>query len=213
MVTGERLVLMPERAVFWPETSTVLVADLHFGKAAFFRSKGFAVPAGTTADTLQRLGRVLEVTGAQRLIILGDILHARQEAQTGFQDQVSRWRDQYPVEMWLVRGNHDRNAGDPPANWRIEVLEEPYRSGPFALCHVPSPVAGAYTLAGHLHPVVRLEGMGRDRQTLPCFWMGTAVGVLPAFGSFTGSAIVQPERGDQVFVLAEANVVPVKTRR
>jgi uncharacterized protein len=33
--------------------------------------------------------------------------------------------------------------------------------------------------------------------------------VLPAFGAFTGSAVVRPSAGDQVFVIAEEEVLKV----
>jgi len=103
-----------------------------------------------------------------------------------------------------VRGNHDRHAGDPPPDWRLHCVDEPWRVGPWALVHHPAPVAGAYVLAGHLHPAVRLGGRGaraQDRLRLPCFHFGPAVGVLPAFGAFTGQHVVRPAPGDRVFVV------------
>ena len=47
---GERLHLLPERAVWWPAAGLLLVADVHLGKAATFRRLGQPVPAGTTAQ-------------------------------------------------------------------------------------------------------------------------------------------------------------------
>jgi uncharacterized protein len=44
---------------------------------------------------------------------------------------------------------------------------------------------------------------------LACFWFGPEVGVLPAFGSFTGSTAVSPAAGDEVFALAGEQVVAV----
>ena len=43
-------------------------------------------------------------------------------------------------------------------------------------------------LAGHWHPCASLGGRAHDRLRLPCFWLGAerTVGVLPAFGGFTG---------------------------
>jgi metallophosphoesterase superfamily enzyme len=55
---------------------------------------------------------------------------------------------------------------------------------------------------------VRLSDEG-ETVTLPCFWLGKRHGVLPAFGAFTGSAVVRPSRGDQVFVIAEQEVLRV----
>ena len=37
-------------------------------------------------------------------------------------------------------------------------------------------------VCGHVHPVIRLEGMGR----WPLFWLGERQTVLPAFSAFTG---------------------------
>ena len=48
-----------------------------------------------------------------------------------------------------------------------------------------------------------------DSVRLPCFWFGSRYGVLPAFGAFTGTADVLPRRGDQVFVIAEKEVLKV----
>ncbi len=50
---------------------------------------------------------------------------------------------------------------------------------------------------------------GRQRLKLPGFWFGPRVGVLPAFGEFTGGAVVTPRPGDRVFVVAGDQVVPV----
>jgi len=39
--------------------------------------------------------------------------------------------------------------------------------------------------------------------------MGPETGVLPAFGEFTGNHIIQPKKGDQVFVIAENRIVKI----
>ena len=68
---------------------------------------------------------------------------------------------------------------------------------------------GGYALAGHIHPAVRLSERGGQSLRLPCFWFGPRVGVLPSFGAFTGSAVVRPRAGDQVFVVADDQVIRV----
>ena len=101
-----------------------------------------------------------------------------------------------------VRGNHDDHAGDPPAALGLQVLDGPLRLGPWALQHQPEAVPGAYALAGHLHPGVLLRGRGRQRLRLPCFHFGPQVGVLPAFGGFTGLHLLAHGPSDQVFAVA-----------
>ena len=54
-IAGEHVSLMAEHALYWPRSSTLLVADAHFGKAATFRAGGIFVPRGTTTNALTRL--------------------------------------------------------------------------------------------------------------------------------------------------------------
>ncbi|HEX6695083.1 MAG TPA: metallophosphoesterase, partial [Longimicrobiales bacterium] len=114
VVAGERLLLCPELAVYRATERTLYVADTHFGKSATFRSEGLPVPHGTTADAVARLDALRARLDVQRLIILGDFLHAAQGRTPGTLDALRDWRSRWAdVEMTLVRGNHDRHAGDP----------------------------------------------------------------------------------------------------
>jgi hypothetical protein len=70
---------------------------------------------------------------------------------------------------------------------------------PFALSHHPARSPGHYVLAGHLHPALRIEA-GGDRLRLPCFAFGPAVGLLPAFGAFTGQMNIAPDPDMRCFV-------------
>lgn len=211
-VRGEELVLLPERAAWWPRTSTLLIADPHFGKAATFRSAGVPVPGGTTAGTLSRVDQALARTGASRLVFLGDFLHAREGRAVATLGALGSWREDHEgLDVVLVRGNHDRRAGDPPAELRIRCVDAPMIDAPFAFVHHPGAVPDAYAIAGHIHPAVTMIGAGRQRERLPCFWFGASCAVLPAFGEFTGLADVEPVAGDQVFVIAGDTVRPVAT--
>jgi DNA ligase-associated metallophosphoesterase len=209
-VAGEKLVLLPERAMFWPARRMLFVADFHLGKAASFRRAGIALPAGTTAENVQRLGRAIDRTAAGHVVFLGDFLHSRQGRTATTLEGFGRWRAARAcVEMTLVRGNHDVKAGDPPAEWAMRCVEPGVTAGPFVLRHEPGASRSGYALAGHIHPAVRLGAAGETPLRLPCFWFGARHGVLPAFGAFTGHADVRPKRGDQVFVIAEDEVLKV----
>ncbi|MDQ6639386.1 MAG: hypothetical protein M3Z15_06930, partial [Pseudomonadota bacterium] len=82
----------------------------------------------------------------------------------------------------------------------------------FALCHYARARRGAYVLAGHLHPCVSLGGRAFDHLRLPCFWLGDEVGVLPAFGAFTGMHPIQAGTSDRVFPIAEGAVAAMRSR-
>ncbi len=209
-IRGERLVLLPERAAFWERGGALLVADAHWGKAAAFRAGGIPVPGGTTADGLARLDAALERTGATRIVWLGDYLHARESRAPATLDALAAWHRLHPhIEQTLVRGNHDRRAGDPPPELGVACVDPPVVEPPFVWEHHPGTHDAGYVVAGHIHPAVALFGRGRQRERLPCFWFGARGAVFPSFGDFTGAATVEPAPGDRVFVVAGDAVVRV----
>jgi DNA ligase-associated metallophosphoesterase len=207
-IAGQAVLLHPSGAMLLQDSRCLLVADAHFGKAVSFRTWGMPVPRGTTSATLERLSEVLRETGAQRLVFLGDFLHSRRAHAPATLAALAAWRVEHAaLPITLVRGNHDSRAGDPPTGLNIDVVDEPLRIGPWALCHHPHSVEGAYVLAGHWHPCIRLHGPARQSLRLPCFWFGDpatrGIGVLPAFGSFTGMHPIQRSARDRVFAVAE----------
>jgi len=206
-IGGAALVLLAERAVFLPDQGALLVADVHVGKAASFRGLGVPVPRGTTHGTLARLSAALAASGATRLIVLGDFVHSVRSFAPHTREALSTWRAVHAaLPITLLRGNHDTRAGDPPADLRFEVIDPPLRCGPWLLAHEPEPMAEGYVLAGHVHPCVTVGARGVDSLRLPCFHFGARVGVLPAFGEFTGSHALPRHPGDRVFAIAEPGV-------
>ncbi len=209
-LAGERLTLLPERAVFWPRRATLLIADTHWGKAAAMRAAAIPIPGGTTGESLRRLSQVLERTRAARLVLLGDCIHARQGRAEGTLAEIVAWRNAHAtLTVDLIRGNHDHRAGDPPPEFRFRCLDAPSLDAPFVYRHFPHPSEEGYTLAGHLHPAIRLRGHGAQRATLPCFWFRERVGVLPAFGPLTGTAKITPAPGDRVCPIAGDEVLEI----
>ncbi len=211
-VNGEPLRLLPERAIYWERTDTVFIADLHLGKATTFLARGVPLPNGHTAADLQRLSDVLDRTNAEKLIILGDLVHAKQGYTPRLTETVARWRERQAVNVTLVRGNHDRHAGDPPLEWKIRCIDGPTPGPNFVLQHEPFPPRNpnAYVLSGHLHPGVRLQGRGKQSLKVACYWFGERVGVLPAFGSFTGTAGIYAAQTDRVFAVTASAVIRVQ---
>lgn len=160
-----------------------------------------------------RLDELLAHTGAQELVFLGDLLHGPWSQEAQALTELKQWRCRHPaLEVHLVRGNHDRHAGDPPAQLDIRVHAGPLRRGPWALVHEPEEVPGAYALAGHLHPGVMLRARSGPGLRLPCFRMSPHTGVLPAFGAFTGLQVSPPISEDRIYAILEDEglVVPLQ---
>ena len=210
-LAGEPVRLLAERALYWEREHALVVADLHWGKAATFRAAGIPLPPGATADDLARLDRALARTGARRLILLGDLFHAREGRRAAATlATVGAWRATHPaLDVLLVRGNHDRRAGDPPADLGVIVVDAPHHLRPFALLHEPAASSEGYTLAGHLHPGFVMSGPARQRERLACFVIGARGAILPAFGSFTGTLAMSARPDDRVYVIAGDSVISV----
>ena len=200
LVAGEMLLLLAQKALYWPARKTLIVADIHFGKAASFRAQGIPVPRGTTSQNLLALDALMAAHQVEHIIFLGDFLHARAAHAPATLERMLAWRRQHPgLALTLVRGNHDRHAGDPAASLGIEMVDEPYTLAPFSFCHHPDLDTPAYALAGHIHPVFVLYTRFESLR-LPCFVVGARRMVLPSFGAFTGGFAIAPEAGDRIFV-------------
>ena len=202
-LAGESVELLAGRAIHWTRMRTIFVADVHLGKAATFRSGGIPVPRGSTARDLARLGALIDATAAERLVILGDFLHAKAGVVPALDETFTRWRSAHAsAAITLVRGNHDANAGDPPAGWRVDVVGEPHALPPFLACHAPVTPRTGYALCGHVHPGVRLSGRGDESARLPCFVLGHRRAILPAFGRLTGLSLISPSPDETVVAIA-----------
>lgn len=207
VVEGQDILLLAERCAYWSQASTLLVADLHLGKAEAMRELGAALPAEAILEgQLRQLSRAIEATKASRVLVLGDLLHARMGLTERMVRRVEAWREENAVTMQLVPGNHDREAERVAARWKLEVLEAVHSEGPFVFVHFPELAGDGFTWAGHHHPAVTLR-RGADRLKLPCFRVGTRVAVLPAFSRFTAGGPFSPGAGERVFVIAEEHVV------
>ena len=207
-VAGESVIVSAAKTMYWPAGCALFIADPHWGKAHSFRAAGVGVPTASLAHDLVRLSAELRRTDSRRFVILGDLFHDRDSKAAEVFDAVMHWRGEFPqLDILLVRGNHDRHAGDPPPEWRFRVESEPVPFGPFALRHYPDPTPGLYTFAGHVHPGLTITGAGRQRLRLPCFHFGREVGILPAFGGFTGTANVHPAAGDATIVIADDELI------
>ena len=210
---GQRLLLLPERALFWVQKKMLIASDPHFGKAQYFRERGIPVPAGTTKGDLRRLTCLVDDLQPEMLLFLGDFTHGALGAPEVYTRLMAPWRDAYAdIAFMLVRGNHDRHSEMPPS-FRFDWVGAERRVGPFVFTHQPRSSASGYNIAGHLHPAVALTGRGGLKATLPCFVFGTAQALLPAFGGFTGSQLIRPKPEDTVFVIADDTVMQLPKSR
>ena len=204
-IRGQQLWLSPHRCVFWESERSLILSDLHFGKTGHFRKAGIAVPQSVYREDLLRLLSLIQYFQPERLLVVGDLFHSRENKEL---DLFLRWREDFAaLNIQLVLGNHDILHEGWYAAAGIELTEGELEIGPFAFIHDIGEVASVdkrdrpYYFSGHLHPGIRVNGMGKQSLQFPCFYFGAEYAILPAFGRFTGTVSIEPGAESSVFAI------------
>lgn len=204
---GEKVWLLPQKALWFKKRKTVLMADLHFGKINHFRKAGIAVPARANDKNAENLISVLQATKPDRLIFLGDLFHSHYNEDWEVVGQIRKHFLNCSFE--LVLGNHDILSEIQYERHNMKFYLNELFEDNLILTHEPMEEIpeGLYNLCGHLHPGINLRGAGKQSITLPCFYFGAKQAILPAFGSFTGLAHIVPKKADRIYVIAEDKII------
>jgi uncharacterized protein len=212
-ILGERIILLPEKLLYWKGRETFVLADMHLGKSAHFRKSGLQVTSQVMEKDLSRLSRLMEQYQAKRIIILGDMFHSRLNSEW---EKFCDWLDRFPVSVVLVKGNHDILPEELYSCSNIAVHTSLAES-PFLFVHHPpaadSVPEGSFVFCGHIHPSVIIAGRARQTVRLECFCFTEKLAILPAFGSFTGNENIDPRLFDRVYVIAEGKMVTLNQAR
>lgn len=190
--------VLPQRAIFWREQKTLIVADTHMGKAQTFQRAGLPVPGTSLTHDLERLDRLLAITAAQRLLVLGDFVHHRSGLTPAVCETIHAWCCALQAELLVIAGNHDRPNRKFLAQLPMELRESSWQCGPFEFAHERI-ASDQFCFVGHLHPVLDL----RPALRLPAFAFYRDYCVLPAFSYFTGGWPIERDELSQVFVPIE----------
>jgi DNA ligase-associated metallophosphoesterase len=203
---NQTLQLLPGKAALLPD-HTLVVADLHLGKATAFQAKGLAIPEGDSHADLNRLGTICEQVQATRIVVNGDLFHSPAGLSPEIERLLETWVSTIGLPVELVIGNHDRKLPRLP-RWLTAVHSIEHAG--VHLVHDPADAPeGVPVVAAHWHPVAKIADGKRTSLRLPCFLLRRNILVLPSFGTFTGGAIVDREDGDRLFVAPGDRVIEV----
>lgn len=203
----EYFVLLPEKAMIWEAQNTLILADLHLGKVTHFRKSGMPVPRSAELDNYDRLSFLILNNNIEKVLILGDLFHSRHNSEWDvFKDFLARFPN---IQFELVFGNHDILELERYDIPNLTLWGEQLELGPFLFSHEPVESADLYNICGHIHPGIKMFGVGRQSMRLPCFYFAENQAILPAFGAFTGLYCLDVKKEDRVFVIAKDSIIDV----
>lgn len=197
--------LLPQKAIYWQDAQTLILADAHLGKAAHFRKNGMAIPRESGMEDLLQLDFLLNLYSPKRLLILGDLFHSTYNQEWEYFGALRK--NHAETAFHLVRGNHDILKEYHYSKYDIELHAKVLKENDFIFSHdAVSVKENQFIISGHIHPGFVLEGKGRQRLTLPCFYKKNNTLVMPAFGWLTGLAHMPNDKSAEVFVVTEEKV-------
>ncbi len=203
--------LSPNRYIFWEEQKALILSDLHLTKTGHFRKEGIAMPHNLYKEDLQRLFAAIQFFQPKKVIVVGDLFHSKENKEM---ELFLRWRnDIEDVKIQLVKGNHDILEGDWYVQSGIEVLPEQLQVERFCFIHDGATISFEqpninYFFSGHVHPGIIFKSSFQSL-SFPCFYFGEQHAILPAFGRFTGLAMMKVKKSSTIYAIVNQSLVKV----
>jgi uncharacterized protein len=162
-------------------------------------------------EDLQRLVSELQYFQPRQLLVVGDMFHSHENKEL---EWFKKWRFDFPdLSVRLVKGNHDILHEAWYKEAEVQIYAKELIAPPFAFLHdlqdASKSVNHNYLFSGHIHPGVRLSGIGKQSLRFPCFYFTPQYCVLPAFSHFTGFALIEQKPGDAVFAIVNQSIVSI----
>lgn len=181
---SHELVLTNQRVLYWPAQRTLVLSDLHVGKAAHFRRNGIAIPSTSQEVDLSKLTALIHYYSVRKVIVVGDLLH------TGKAEEVEIFKNviknHTEVQFVLIRGNHDRFAKVMEKKLGLQGIFDTYELDGISFVHDAKDWEGRHAISGHVHPGVTCTLANKQKIRLPSFIVSPQNIVLPAYSTFTG---------------------------
>lgn len=185
LCNGEVLAITNQRVLFWEAQKSLILSDLHIGKAAHFQKSGIPIPSSILVEDLKRLAQLIHHFNPKQLIVVGDLFHAAYNKDL---DEFKVWLSQFlDLKLQLIKGNHDRLKQPVYNDFNIEVHQPSLEISNLKFVHdFVETAINSFTISGHTHPGVFIKGNARQRIKLPCYQLTSSQLILPAFSLFTG---------------------------
>lgn len=185
-----------DRAVYLREIETLVIADLHLGRAT---TSAVDLPLPEDSSIRSRLEGLIDQFDPAELVVAGDVLDSFSRVPEGVEATLKELRSSVVsagVELTVVEGNHD-----PMLSELTDTIAERRLGETTLVCHGhehPDHSADRYVI-GHDHPAIVIEGQRR-----PCFLYGPGayeggdVIALPSFNELIAGTNVNQLDGEHL---------------
>ncbi len=207
-IKDESFIMHASGVLFWEAQSMLLISDVHLGKVSHFRKFGAAVPQKAIQKNFELLNEAVAFFKPNTIVFMGDLFHSSLNKEW---ELFKEWRANITAKIILVSGNHDIISPLKYEDLGIIVVLELQLKG-FLLTHHPEEREGQFNFAGHIHPAIKLTGLGRQSVRLPCFFKKKNQMILPAFGEFTGTYTMNLTADCEAYAVLGDSVLKVPVR-
>ncbi len=207
LLHDQSLELLAEKALYHSDTNTLVIADLHLGKAIHFRKSGIAMPAQSTEKDYQKIELLIEKLQPEEIIFLGDLFHSSHNSE--WEIFLNRIKPYTNIHFTLILGNHDILSKKHYVNSGFTIVKNEMERGGIIYSHKPllKIPEDKLNIAGHIHPGYILSGRAHHNIRLPCFYYHRNCLILPAFGSLTGLYLMDDIETAKVFLVVKDKVI------
>lgn len=210
-IREQQLWLSTNRGIFWENESSLILADLHFGKTGHFRKNGINVPAAVYKEDLQRMVELISFFQPKKIIAVGDLFHSKENLELSL---FSKTRGDFSkIEFILVKGNHDSLADNWYERNEIKLAQDNLSIGAFNFVHDPANISIDSTLfsfSGHIHPGISISGLAKQNLSFPCFYFSEHNAILPAFSKFSGTAKMKKKKDNRIFAIVNHSLIEIE---
>lgn len=169
-----------ERSLYLPTIDTLVIADLHVGKAA---TTAVDASLDERSDLAKRLQAICTEYRPETVVIAGDLLHAFDGVPTGVPRTIDALQAATgTTPLHVTPGNHDTRLDTVASDIAVDPTYTLADGTIVCHGHVEPPTDSHRYIIGHDHPALEIDG---NRH--PCFLQGTDqygdadIIMLPAF--------------------------------
>ena len=202
-IRNQTLIFDYRKLVFWVEESILILSDLHIGKVIHFNKNGISIPKDISFKNLKILKSGIEDYQPKDVLFLGDLFHS------SYNSEWDEWIDFFnnsKLRFTLILGNHDQ------IQFNIDNLNilNKLTKEPFYFTHIPTSKSSNFNISGHIHPAFKIRGKARQTIKLPCYYLSHNQLILPSFGQFTGSHIIDFHSiRDEILVVSKNQIFKI----